>query len=257
MKTNPLQYDVNFIDVLSSLAPINQQVIVHKDEAKNLLHVTGNTGNTKVYYTVDANASKFDFTGKHFAILLYSKFKQYFSACQVSDKTKIPILETTNDEDGEPISVIIKQPAIGAKIQHTLASIDGIIKPALYDAENDTFLEIGVNEESAKFELAADQLKYIKSMSGTIGATNVRFHVNQGICDITLFNPKTSDIFTQSYPVTCAAGANNFELQITSDVLELLPSSKYDLTLDKDGLFHFHEVREDAIEVNLYVMAEA
>ena len=128
-----------------------------------------------VYYTVKADAAAFNFAGTKFAILSYGQFKKCFSSCQLTSKdgSGNPILETVNsDEDGEPVSVVIKQPAINAKVEHTLASVDCIMKPDLYDIDNDTFYDIGVTEESAKFTLSNEQLNYIQKMIGVVGATN-------------------------------------------------------------------------------------
>lgn len=252
---NSLSYDINFIDVLSALAPINEQVLVNKSD--NKLFVTSNTRDTKVYYTVSADADKFNFTGSKFAIRSYPKFKQFFTSCQVSDKSKQPILETVNDEAGEPLTVVIKQPVINAELKHPLAFVDAIIKPALYNAEDDSYFEIAVTEESAKFELTNEQLRYIQSMVSTVGATNIKFSVNNGICTITLFNPKTSDVFSQSYAVTTLPNSTAFDITISATSLSLLPNSKYALTIDKEGLIHFAQERTDGIDVNLYLVAEA
>jgi len=255
---NSLNYDINFIDVLSSIAPINPQVLINKDNEKQSLYVTSNTRDTKVYYTISAPAEKFNFTGTKFPIMMYQKFKQYFSACQVSDKTKLPVMETVNDEsDNEPVTVVIKQPVINTEIKHTLGIVDAIIKPALYDAESDSYFDIGVNEESAKFALSVEQLRYIQGMVSTVGATNIKFAVSNGICTITLFNPKTSDVCSQSYSVVTLPNGQDFDITISATSLSMLPMSKYNVTIDKDGMIHFAEERTDGIDVNLYLMAEA
>lgn len=249
-----LTYDINFIDVLSSLQNINPQILVNKNDDK--LYVTSNTADTKVYYTVTADAEKFNFTGSKFAILNYIKFKQYFTACQVSDKTKLPILETINDDEAdEPATVVIKQPVINAEIKHSLAEVDGIIRPALYNADEDSYYEIGVNEASAEMVLTAEQLNYLQKMVGNVGATSIKFSVNNGICNITLFNPKTSDMFSQSYAVKTKDDVA-FDAIISEKALALLPSSNYNVTIDKDGMIQFSEDRTDGINVNLYLMTE-
>ena len=97
-----------------------------------------------VYYTVKADVDAFNFSGTKFTILSYAQFKKCFSSCQLPSKdgSGNPILETINsDEDKEPVSVVIKQPAINAKVEHTLASVDCIMKPVLYDIDNDYILQ--------------------------------------------------------------------------------------------------------------------
>ena len=213
-----------------------------------------------VYYTVKTDASAFNFTGTKFAILSYAQFKKCFSSCQLASKdgSGNPILETVNsDEDGEPVSVVIKQPALNVTVEHTLAAVDCILKPGLYDSTNDTFYDIGVNEESAKFALTNEQLNYIQKMIGVVGATNVKFTVNAGLCTITAFNPKTSDVFSQTYSVTSDPAAPIFNVTISAAKLALLPSSEYNVVIDKDGMIHFAEKRSDAIDVNIYILADA
>lgn len=213
-----------------------------------------------VYYTVKADVSAFDFSGTKFTILSYAQFKKCFSSCQLPSKdgSGNPILETINsDEDKEPVSVVIKQPAINAKVEHTLASVDCIMKPDLYNIDEDTFYDIGVTEESAKFSLTNEQLNYIQKMIGVVGATNIKFTVNNGLCEITAFNPKTSDVFSQTYAVTSLPDAPAFTVTISSTKLEILPSGEYAVIIDKEGMLHFAEVRQDGIDVNIYILADA
>ena len=85
-----------------------------------------------VYYTVKADVDAFNFSGTKFTILSYAQFKKCFSSCQLPSKdgSGNPILETINsDEDKEPVSVVIKQPAINAKVEHTLASDFPSVQP--------------------------------------------------------------------------------------------------------------------------------
>ena len=169
-----------------------------------------------------------------------------------------PILETINsDEDKEPVTVVIKQPAINVKVEHTLAQVDCIMKPDLYNAEEDKFCDIGVTEESAKFSLTNEQLNYIQKMIGVVGATNIKFTVNNGMCEITAFNPKTSDVFSQNYSVTSLPNIPAFNITISATKLALLPSGEYAVTIDKEGMLHFAQTRTDTIDVNIYILADA
>jgi len=185
--------------------------------------------------------------------LNYPTFRKYFDSCRVSDKTKLPTLETKNTEDGEPYSVIIKQPLLNVTLNHTLASVDGMILPQAYDADKDEIYKMSVENESAKGVMTAEQLKYIRSMIGTIGAAQLSFSVNNGICVMHLFNSKSSDSFDQTCVVTSDAKTSGFTLTITADSFMLLPLSKYNFILDADGLIQFNEVREDNIEVTVCI----
>ena len=151
---------------------------------------------------------------------------------------------------------MIEQPLLNAKLSHTLAMTDCMIKPSLYDEANDSFFTIEVNNESAKFALSAEQMNYLQKMIGTIGATNIKFKVDNGICTITLYNPKTSDVFSQSYAVTCDP-AEQFEVSIAVSSFGLLPTAGYNITIDKEGMLHFAQDRTDDISVNLYIMTLA
>lgn len=168
----------------------------------------------------------------------------------------MPILKTVNDDEGEPVTVKVEQPLLNAKLSHTLAMTDCMIKPSLYDEANDSFFAIDVNNESAKFALSSEQMNYLQKMIGTIGATNIKFKVDNGICTITLYNPKTSDVFFQSYAVTCDP-AEQFEVSIAVASFGLLPTASYNITIDKEGILHFAQDRADDISVNLYIMTLA
>ena len=257
-----LSYNIDFIDTLSTLAHIspqsNQQVLIAKTDDK--LFVTSNTSDKGVYYTVKADQDAFNFEGTKFTILSYAQFKKCFSSCQLpsKDNSGDPILETINsDEDKEPVTVVIKQPAINVKVEHTLAAVDCIMKPDLYNIEEDKFYDIGVTEESAKFALTNEQLNYIQKMIGVVGATNIKFTVNNGMCEITAFNPKTSDVFSQNYSVTSLPNMPAFNITISATKLALLPSGEYAVTIDKEGMLHFAQTRTDNIDVNIYILADA
>ncbi len=169
----------------------------------------------------------------------------------------MPVLETVNDDDNEPVTVVIKQPLINAKVSHTLGATDCMIKPALYNEEEDSFFTIEVNNESAKFKLSAEQLSYLQKMIGTVGATNIKFNVDNGVCTITLYNPKSSDVFSQNYVVECDNEAEQFELSISTTSFGLLPTSEYNIIIDKEGMLHFAQCRQDGIDVNVYLMTLA
>lgn len=257
---NSLNYDITFIDTISSLAGISplttKSVIISKDSETNKLFITSNTNDQSVYYTVAADASKFDFKGSKFAILSFDQFTKYFSSCCVPSKDGAgsPVLETENDDGDEPVTVIIKQPLINAKVTHTLAAVDCLIKPALYNPDDDTYASIDVINESAKFNLTNEQLSYLQKMIGVVGATNVKFSVDNAICTVTLFNPKTSDVFSQSYAVTIDNDPSKFELSIPASNFAMLPRSDYNLTIDREGMLHFAQTRNDGIDVNLYLL---
>lgn len=262
-----LTYKLDFIDTLSTLAHIspmsNQQVLIAKRKDKSgadQLFVTSNTSDKGVYYTVKTDVDSFNFEGTKFAILSYAQFNKCFSSCQLASKdgSGNPVLETKNsEEDKEPVSVVIKQPAINVVVEHTLASVDCILKPGLYNAEEDSFYDIGVTEESAKFALTNEQLHYIQKMANTVGATNIKFAVNSGLCTITAYNSKTADVFSQTYAVESDPKTPSFTVNISSTKLALLPSSEYKVIIDKEGMIHFAEIRTDRIDVNLYILADA
>lgn len=250
-----LNYTTNFIDTVSTISNINPQLLICKNANTKTLSLATNTRDLKVYCTLTAPEENFNFVGTKFALLNFTKFKQYFLSCQI-DKTKLPILETINDELNEPVTLVIKQPLINAEIKHTLASIDCMFKPALYNAEQDKFMSIGVTEATAKFEISNEQMSNLQKMISTIGATNVQYSINQGVCTITLFNPKTADVFSQCYPVTTIDESVKFDITISATGFNLLPNSKYNVVIDKEGLIHFAEMREDDIDVNFYLAAE-
>lgn len=131
------------------------------------------------------------------------------------------------------------------------------MKPDLYNIDEDTFYDIGVTEESAKFTLTNEQLNYIQKMIGVVGATNIKFTVNNGLCEITAFNHKTSDVFSQNYAVTSIPNAPAFNITISATKLALLPSGEYAVTIDKEGMLHFAQTRADSIDVNIYILADA
>ena len=140
--------------------------------------------------------------------------------------------------------IFIKNNTIASEIRHHLASIDTVEKPC--------FNEVDAGNIDAAFALSDAQISNLKKMISMVEADSIKFSVNGSIVKVTLFNKLTADVFTQDYNLDAAA-VTAFDLTTPASGFELLPVAGYKVSINKDGLLHLHQDRDDGIELNLYI----
>ena len=244
MANTTVNYEMTFIDTVSSLAPINPQLIFTNSEDKKTVSIKANNSSRTVLYTLDAPSSMFNFTGNSMAMINYNKFKQYFGTYCTKNAEDKPELSTEQDDLGQPRFIFIKNNTIASEIRHHLASIDTVEKPC--------FNEVDAGNIDAAFALSDAQISNLKKMISMVEADSIKFSVNGSIVKVTLFNKLTADVFTQDYNLDAAA-VTAFDLTTPASGFELLPVAGYKVSINKDGLLHLHQDRDDGIELNLYI----
>lgn len=250
MANKPLNYDLTFIDTISSLAPINEQLIfkkVAKEDGTKVISLKANNPSRTVLYTLEAPEAAFNFEGDSLAMLKYNKFKSYFQTYCTKNEDEKPVLTTEQDELNQPRFLYIKSAVIDSQIKHHLANEDTIEKPC--------FNSIDAGSADTDFTLTSDQFTQIKKMISMVGADSVKFAVNGNVVTVTLFNTKSSDVFTQAYTADVDAD-EPFAVTTPASGFSIIPDADYRITIDKEGLVVLHQEREDNIKLTLYV-AEA
>lgn len=247
MTKTKLKYDINFIDCVSTLAPIMPQLIFKKTtkegSTEKMVSIKANDVTRSLLYTLDAPESYFNFTGNNFALLDFSKFATYFDTFRPKDESKAPVLSTEQDSDGEPQFVYINSQVSPAEIKQALANIDVISKPI--------FENIDSGSADVDFEFTESQFTELKKMVSMIGADSCSYKIDGEVVTVTLFSKLTSDRFVQQYKTTVPA-KEPFELTTTAKSITLIPAGAYRITIDKEGLVVYHQHREDDIKLTLY-----
>lgn len=248
MAKSTLNYDLNFIDCVSSLSPITSQLIFRKetveDSQDKKITIKANDVTRSLLYTLEAPEKYFNFDGNVFALLDYNKFASYFNTFRPKDVEKSPLLSTEPDADGEPHNVFINSQVSPAEIKQTLANIDVISKPI--------FENIDAGSNDADFTFSESQFAELKKMVGMIGADSATYKVEGDIVTITLFSKMSADTFVQQYKMNKAA-ESPFSLTTTAKALTLIPDGGYHVTIDKEGLVTYNQERGDDIKLSLYI----
>lgn len=248
MAKTTLNYNLNFIDCISTLSPITPQLIFKKvadvESGENIISIKANDVTRSLLYTLEAPESYFNFAGENFALLDYNKFASYFNTFRPKDASKAPLLSTEPDKDGEPHNVFINSQVSPAEIKQTLANIDVISKPI--------FDNISAGADDADFNFSDSQFAELKKMVGMIGADSATYKVDGDIVTVTLFSKLSADRFVQQYKANKTA-EDSFELTTTAKALTLIPDGGYHITIDKDGLVVFNQERKDDIKLSLYI----
>lgn len=245
-KTN-LNYNLNFIDCISTLAPIMPQLIFKKVAKEGTtdksISVKANDVTRSLLYTLEAPEAYFNFTGNNFALLDYSKFASYFNNFRPKDDSKAPLLSTEQDSDGEPISVFIDSQVSASQIKQTLANIDVIAKPV--------FENIDSGNVDADISLDETQFNELKKMVSMVGADSCSYKIDNDVVTVTLCSKLTADRSTQQFKLNKPA-ATSFELNTSAKSITLIPSGSYNITIDKEGMVVFNQQRKDDIKLTLY-----
>jgi hypothetical protein len=247
MAKTAMNYELNFIDCISTLSPIMPQLIfkntTEEDGTKKVV-VKANDVTRSLLYVLEAPQSYFNFTGNNFALLDYNKFAAYFNTFRPKDAAKAPLLSVEPDTDGEPHNVFINSQISPAEIKQTLANIDVISKP-IFDK---------ISDGDADGDLTFDEAQFaeLKKMVGMIGADTANIHADDDIVTITLSSKLSDDRFVQQYKANNNV-AESFNLNIPAKNLTLIPDGAYHITVDKEGLVVFHQERKDAIKLSLYI----
>ena len=246
MEKTTLNYELNFIDCISTLAPIMPQLIFKNDgtDAEKKVVVKANDITRSLLYVLEAPKNYFDFAGNNFALLDYNKFASYFNTFRPKDASKAPKLSVEADEFGEPHNVYINSQVSPAEIKQTLANTDVISKPI--------FENISDGNADVDFNLSDFEFSELKKMVGMIGADTANINANGDVVTITLSSKLSDDRFVQQYK-TNATVAESFNLNIPAKNITLIPDGAYKITVDKEGLAVFHQDRTDEIKLTLYI----
>lgn len=247
MAKTALNYELNFIDTVSTLAPITSQLIfkkeTHEDQTKTI-EIKANDVTRSLLYTMSAPEKYFNFQGNNFALIDYTKFNSYFNTFRPKEAEKAPLLSTEPDAEGEPAFVYINSQISTAQIKQTLANIDVIAKPI--------FETINEGNADTDFEFTEAEFSELKKMVSMLDADSAKFTVNGDVVTVCLFSTRSADKFDKQYKANVTA-ETPFELVCPSKAISLIPDGAYRVTIDKDGLVVFHQKREDEIVLTLYV----
>lgn len=243
-----MNYDVNFIDLMTELAAINPQLIFKQADDKVTVKAI-DAKNKSVCFFLDAPSDAFKFESESLAVIDFNRLVSYFNtfnALSKKDDASAPILsvEYSDDEASEAIVMHIKSAKQKAAFRHRLANEDVIVKP--------NFSKIKFPTTDATFALSEEQLDDLNKMQRLTAADRVKWAFHDSVCTVTLFNTRTNDTYETDYIIDEAV-QTPFEFTTVSDGIGLLPEGGYKIVVSKAGIMSLSQVRTDSINLELYI----
>lgn len=245
-----MNYNIDLIELVSKLGPIQQQLGFEKDEDNIVLRAKEEA--TRIAYKLVAPASYFEFPGNALRFYEYKRFKSFFDIFNRSNKdaelSDTPILDANLNSAGEVMDLIIK--STRGKQQFTYrTAVEGAI-------EDPNFNNIKLPSVDAELTLSQAQIDHLQKMIGLIQdkteKSGIRFQFTGTIMKISFINMTTSDSYEIEYDLTQPV-SEDFTFITDKEGILLLPSAEYKLSVSNRGLLAFHMNREDAIDLNLYI----
>jgi hypothetical protein len=244
-----MNYNIDLIELVSDLSPIQQQLGFEKEDDKIVLRAKEES--TKIAYKLIAPVDYFDYPGQSLRFFEYKRFKSFFDIFNYStrkDETSTPILDANLSDRGEVVDLIIK--STKGKQQFTYrTAIEGAI-------ENPEFNNIVLPSVDAELILSQQQIDHLQKMINLIQdkgeKSGIRFQFEGSTMKVSFINMTTSDSYEIEYDLINAV-KESFEFVTDKEGLTLLPSADYKFNICARGLMEIHMNRDDAINLNLYI----
>lgn len=243
-----MNYDPAFINIMTELAAINPQLIFkHEDDKVTVKAI--DIKNKSICYFLDAPSTAFNFESDSFAVIDFNRLVSYYKTFNVVGKTDelsdTPELSVEyTDDSNEAIVLHIKSSKTKAEFKHRLANEEVIIKP--------NFNKIKFPSTDTSFKIDEKELTHIIKMLKLTGADRIKWAFSGSVCTVTLFNTRTNDTFESELPIETVI-ETPFEFVTVSDGVNLLPNGSYKIVVSKAGIMSFTQIREDEINLELYI----
>ena len=245
-----MNYNIELIELVSKLAPIQQQLGFVKDGDSVILRAKEVA--TKIAYKLVAPVGYFDYPGQNLSFYEYKRFMSFFNIFNNPNKdaslSDQPILDANLTESGEVYDLIIKSSK--GKQQFTYrAAIPGSIEEPNFNGVNLPSVDATLSLSEAQVEHLQKMIKLIQNGDDKSG---IKINAVNDILKVSFINMATSDSYEIEYKLDSPV-SEEFKFVADKDSIMLLPPANYSLSICSRGLIVFHMDREDAIDLNLYV----
>lgn len=247
-----MNYNIDLIELVSRLSPIQQQLEFVKDSEINAIVLKAQEENKKVAYKLIAPVDYFDFPGKSLRFYEYKRFKNYFDIFNKPNKDEaladVPMLDSAVNDSQDVYDLIIKSSKGKQQFTYRMAA-EGTI-------ETPTFNGVRLPTLDAKLNLSQLQVEHLQKMIGLIQdskeKSGIKLEAEGEYLKVSFRNITTSDSYEIEYKLETPV-EKEFTFIVDKSSLLLLPSADYELEICNRGLIQFHMIREDDINLNLYV----
>lgn len=245
-----MNYNIELIELVSKLAPIQQQLGFVKDGDSVILRAKEVA--TKIAYKLVAPVGYFDYPGQNLRFYEYKRFMSFFNIFNNPNKDATlsdqPILDANLTESGEVYDLIIKSSK--GKQQFTYrAAVPGSIEEPNFNGVNLPSIDATLSLSEAQVEHLQKMIKLIQNGDDKSG---IKINAVNDILKVSFINMATSDSYEIEYKLDSPV-SEEFKFVADKDSIMLLPPANYSLSICSRGLIVFHMDRKDAIDLNLYV----
>lgn len=244
-----MNYNIDLIELVSELSPIQQQLGFEKEEGNIILRAKEES--SKIAYKLVAPESYFDYPGKFLRFYEYKRFKSFFDIFNYSikkDETSVPILDATLNDEGEIVDLIIKSAKGKQQFTYRAAIESAIEKPR--------FNNVKMPSIDAELFLSQQQIDHLQKMINLIQDKNeksgIKFNFVNDKMIVSFINMTTSDSYEIEYSLINPVN-EEFSFSTDKDGIILLPSANYKFIISSRGLMEIHMQRDDEINLNLYI----
>lgn len=246
-----MNYNIDLLDLVSKLSPIQQQLKFAKKEDGTIALAAKETCK-KIVYCLSCPWEYFEFPGSAVRFFEFKKFKSFFDIFNNPDKNadlnEMPILDTILTDAGDVKDIIIKSSKSNQQFTCRTAAEGMIDEPQ--------FSKVDFQTIAAKLKLTKAQIEHLQKMIGLIQEktekSGIKFTGKGDTLTVSFVCLATSNSYKVEYklaePVT-----KDFTFSTDKEGILLLPSADYMMTIDPRGLIKFHMIRDDKIDLDLYI----
>lgn len=243
-----MNYNIDLINLLSELNPIQTQLEFQKTDEKIILKAK--ELKERIAYKLEAPADYFDFPAESLRFYDFKKFLDFFNTFNVVSRneelTDTPILDTVSTDDGE-ISNIIIQSSKGKQQFSYRTGVRGTI-------DVPTFNDIKIPNVASSFSISEAQIEHLRKMINLVYDNKntpggIKFECSGDNMKIVLFNMVSSNKYEIEYKLDTPVD-KDFTLTVNREGFLLVPTASFKVEIGVKGLI-FHMIRDDKIDLKL------
>lgn len=244
-----MNYNIEMINLLSELYPIQPQLAFYKVDDKIVLKAQ--EVRQKLAYKLEAPAEYFDFPAESLRFYDFKKFMDFFNTFNIESKDEqlkdTPILDATLLESGEIFNIIIQSSKGKQKFSYRAAVRGTVDEPE--------FNNLALPTVCAKVLLTEAQINHLRKMVNLIYDKStpggIKIDCYGDTMKVTLNNIVSSNSYEIEYKLNSPA-TKDFSVTINREGLLLLPSAAFDIEIGPKGMI-FYMQRDDSIKLTMAI----
>ena len=241
-----MNYNKEFIDLMYQIKPITNTFGIIKDVQTDTLKI-GYKGES-IGFILTAPAEYLEFPGDFLGFMDFDRFIKYYNIFNIVNKDEAlsdtPLLDYNLNEDQQVGEIVIKSSKGKQKFTYRAGT------PTSVRAQK--FNGVKLPSIDALFKLTEAQTEHLHKIMSIVKPDLVNFAFNGSTCVVTIANMIFSDSYEIEYTLDNPV-ETNFSFPVLAESINLIPGGEYNLEVCKKGYIGFHQVRDDKINLELYI----